>query len=164
MFWRFICPRNGVLGVSWTNKRCLFVHEMVFWVFRGRISGALPHPHAVAVGDVGGGQGGVRLLVALAADGGGTLSAARVAAVGAYHAVAGGQVPVRAHGRFAVKFQSIRRSRRSRQRYLRVSWTRMPLRKRSDSRLGMAISAFMQSARFQTTVRFMMLPTKRATM
>ena len=69
MFWRFICPRNGVLGVSWTNKRCLFVHEMVFWVFRGRISGALPHPHAVAVGDVGGGQGGVRLLVALATEG-----------------------------------------------------------------------------------------------
>ena len=53
MFWRFICPRNGVLSVSWTNKRHLFVHETVFWVFRGRISGTLPHPHAVAVGDVG---------------------------------------------------------------------------------------------------------------
>ena len=39
----------------------------------------------------------------------------------------------------------------------------MPLRNNSESKFGIAISAFMQSARFHTILRFMIEPTKTAT-
>ena len=38
----------------------------------------------------------------------------------------------------------------------------MPLRHKIEIRLGMAIRAFMQSARFQTTARLMTLPIRTA--
>jgi hypothetical protein len=37
-----------------------------------------------------------------------------------------------------------------------------PLRHNSDTRFGMAISAFIQSARFHTTARFITAPAKTA--
>ena len=43
-------------------------------------------------------------------------------------------------------------SKRPRHRYFRVSCTKMPLRKSKERRFGIAISAFMQSAMFQTTL------------
>ena len=58
----------------------------------------------------------------------------------------------------------ISRSRCPRQRYLRVSWTMMPLSNNNDKRFGIAIRAFMQSARFHTIERLAMLPKNTAIM
>lgn len=58
---------------------------------------------------------------------------------------------------------SISLSSLSLHRYFLVSCTSMPLRNRSDRRFGIAMSAFMQSAMFQTIFRLAMLPTYTAT-
>ena len=53
-----------------------------------------------------------------------------------------------------LKHQSPFSSSRLFQRYLRVSDAITPERRRSDKRFGMAMSAFILSAKFQTTAKF----------